>query len=94
MSKLSTYVLAIAVSLGTTAMLASSRHVIDPDPSAEARLAADGAFRDGLYVGKLAAESGQTFRPGIGRWSTERDRNTFLAGYRRGYGEPLARVEP
>jgi hypothetical protein len=94
MSRLSTYVLAIAVSLGTTAMLANNRRIIDLNPSAEARLAADGAFRDGLYLGKLAAESGQTFRPGIGRWSTDQDRTTFLAGYRRGYDESLARVEP
>jgi hypothetical protein len=94
MSKLSTYVLAIAVSLGTTAMLANSRRIIDLNTSAEARLAADGAFRDGLYLGKLAAEGGQTFRPGIGRWSTDQDRNTFLAGYRRGYNESLAHAEP
>lgn len=94
MSKLSAYALAIAVSLGTTAMLANSQRTINADASAEARLAADGAFRDGLYLGRLAAESGGPLRPGIARWSTDQGRATFTAGYRRGYNESLARIEP
>ena len=94
MSKLSTYALAIAVSLGTTAMLDNSQRSIKADASTEARLAADGAFRDGMYLGKLAAERGRPLRPAIARWSTEQDRATFTAGYRRGYNETLARVEP
>jgi len=49
------------------------------------RFAADGAFRDGLYLGKLAAEQGQPSSTAIGRWSTERDRSMFAEGYRRGY---------
>jgi hypothetical protein len=94
MSKLSAYTLAIAVCLGTTAMLANSQRTIHPSSTAEARLAADGAFRDGLYLGKLDAASGQPLRPAVGRWSTEKDRTTFSVGYRRGYRETLARVEP
>jgi len=94
MSKLSTYALAVAVCLGTTAMLANSQRTINPNAGAEARLAADGAFRDGLYLGKLAAEHGEAARPAIGRWSTDQDRATFAAGYRRGYKESLAHVEP
>jgi hypothetical protein len=95
MSKLSTFALAIAVSLGTTAMLANSQRTVDPNRSAEARLAGDGAFRDGLYLGKLAAENGDAVaRPAIGRWSTDQDRATFAAGFRRGYNESRAHVEP
>ncbi len=95
MSKISTYALAIAVCLGTTAMLANSQRTINPNAGAEARLAADGAFRDGLYLGKLAAENGEAVaRPAIGRWSTDQDRATFAAGFRRGYNESLAHVEP
>jgi hypothetical protein len=94
MSKLAACTLAIAVSVGTTAMLEDSRRTIHPSPSAEARLAADGAFRDGLYLGKLAAESGQVQRPAVGRWSTEQDRVTFILGYQQGYTESLARLEP
>lgn len=94
MSKLSTYVMAIAVCLGTTAMLANSRHSVSSNANIEASLATDGAFRDGLYLGKLAAESGQPLRPAVGRWSTDQDRATFTAGYRRGYSQSGTRVEP
>ena len=94
MTKLSAYTLAIAVSLGTTAMLDNSQPSPRPKASAEARLQGDGAFRDGLYLGKLAAQSGQPQHPAIARWSTDQDRATFTAGYRRGYNDSLARMEP
>lgn len=94
MSKLSTYVLAIAVCLGTTAMLANNQRTINPTTSLDARLDADGAFRDGLYLGKLAAESGLPLNPAVGRWSTDQDRATFSEGYRRGYNQSLARTQP
>lgn len=89
MKRLSIYPLAIAM-LGATAMLAVSNHNAKPSANAEALLAADGAFRDGLYLGKLTAESGQPLRPAIGRWSTDQDRAMFTAGYHRGYGESAA----
>jgi len=94
MSKLSVVALAIAVCLGTTAMLANSQRAVKQPASEEARLAADGAFRDGLYLGKLAAKSSRTQRPAVGRWSASQDRANFLAGYRRGYIETLAHAEP
>ncbi len=94
MSKLTTYTLAIAVSLGTTAMLDNNQRSNRPHEPAEQRLAADGAFRDGMYTGKLAAEGGRPLRPAIARWSTEQDRAMFTAGYHRGYNETLARIEP
>ena len=89
MRRLFTYALAIAICLGTTAMLAISKRNVKPNASAEARFAADGAFRDGLYLGKLAAETGQPLHPAIGRWSTDQDRAMFTAGYRRGYNQSL-----
>jgi len=64
MSKLFTYALAIAVCLGTTAMLANNNRNLNPTTNAEALLA------------------------------DEQDRASFLAGYRRGYDESLAHVEP
>jgi hypothetical protein len=51
----------------------------------EVRFAEDGAFRDGLYLGKLAARNHQEQRPAIGRWSSDQDRARFAAGYRLGY---------
>jgi hypothetical protein len=82
-----TYVLTIAISLGATAMLATSNRTVSFSTSLEAHFAADGAFHDGLYLGKLAAQHGQPLRPAIGRWSANRDRAMFEAGYRIGYGE-------
>jgi hypothetical protein len=94
MTKLSAYALAATLALVTTAMLANSNRAIPPDPNSETSLDADGAFRDGLYLGKLAAASGQPMRIAVGRWSTEQDRATFTTGYQRGYGETLASMEP
>jgi hypothetical protein len=88
MDKIFTFALAMAVCLGTTAMLANSGRTTRQGP--EAQTATDGAFRDGLYVGRLAAESGWPMHPQIGRWSNERDRASFVAGYRRGYNDVVA----
>jgi hypothetical protein len=90
MSRLSTYALAVVICLGTTAMLAISNPNVKQGANAEIRFASDGAFRDGLYLGRLAAEAGRPLRPTIGRWSTDQDRSMFTVGYRRGYGESLA----
>ncbi len=80
---------AIVIGMGATAMLAVSPRAVETGTTAEARLAADGAFRDGLYLGKLAAERGQPASAAVGRWSTEHDRSMFTAGYRRGYNDSL-----
>ena len=88
MDKLFTFTLALAMCLGTTAMLAQGGR--PTGQSAEAQLATDGAFRDGLYVGRFAAENGRPLHPPIGRWSSEHDRTSFAAGYRRGYGDVVA----
>ena len=75
------YALALVICVGTTAMLAVSNHNVKSNPSIETGLASDGAFRDGLYLGKLAAECGQApRRPAVGRWSAEQDRSMFAAG--------------
>jgi len=88
MTRLLSYA-AIVIALGTTATLAISNRTAKPIANSEAEFAADGAFRDGLYLGRLASESGQPLRPAIGRWSADRDRSMFTAGYRRGYNESL-----
>jgi hypothetical protein len=90
MDKLFTFTLALALCLGTTAMLTNRGLAAGSLRSLEAQRAVDGAFRDGLYVGRLAAEGGRPLRPQIGRWSNERDRASFVAGYRRGYNDFLA----
>jgi len=94
MSKLSKYALAFAIAVAANGVLANSSFKFTSDTEPEAPLAADGAFRDGLYLGKLAARNGERLRPAIGRWSTDHDRSMFAAGYERGYSETLAGSEP
>ncbi|HVI09058.1 MAG TPA: hypothetical protein VND65_12280 [Candidatus Binatia bacterium] len=82
MTKLMTYA-AVVLAFGATAMLAApGRNQTQIDSTA--LFATDGAFRDGLYLGQLAARSGRVAQPAIGRWSTERDRAMFAEGYRQG----------
>jgi hypothetical protein len=50
----------------------------------------DGAFRDGLYLGRLTAERGSESHIASARWATDKDRASFAAGYRRGYSQILA----
>jgi hypothetical protein len=85
MNNVVTWVLALAVCVGTTAALAIHYPEARGGQTPESLLAVDGAYRDGLYLGKLTAESGRQSRPPIGRWSTEMDRASFRAGYERGY---------
>ncbi len=93
MSKLFICILAIAMGVGTTELLSNNQRATTPGANAEAGLAADGAFRDGMYLGRLAAQQGQSQRPAVGRWSTDKDRSMFTAGYRRGYTESLAGLQ-
>ena len=78
--------------LGTTALLAHGNHASQRLNDASAQLATDGAFRDGLYLGKFDADAQHPLRPAIARWSSERDRSSFIAGYRRGYNDVLAKT--
>ncbi len=85
--------LAVALTLSALSASAFLTHVSDAHASdglnftnsSEARFAEDGAFRDGLYLGKLAAQSRRVQRPAIGRWSSDQDRASFATGYRLGY---------
>ena len=47
--------------------------------------ALNGAYRDGLYLGKLAARRGEEQHTAAGRWATQVDRNYFATGYEDGY---------
>ena len=57
----------------------SQSRAIDPSLTA--------AYRDGLYVGKLAAQRGEQRPPPVGRWSAQNDREAFLAGYEQSNAE-------
>ena len=81
-----TYVLAIGFA-GTSAMLVQRDMVSRRGQSVDAQMAGDAAYRDGVYLGKLARTAKSPMHPPIGRWSTEKDRASFAAGYRQGYNE-------
>lgn len=88
MFKLAAYGLTLLLCVGTAGLLANNSKT---NQSAEAQLATDGAYRDGLYMGRLAAQHGQAQSPQTGRWSSQHDRTSFLAGYERGYNAATAR---
>jgi hypothetical protein len=78
---------AIALALSASAFFAHTNGGLSFAKKPELRFAGDGAFRDGLYLGKLAAQSHQLQRPAVGRWSSDHDRASFTAGYRLGYDQ-------
>jgi len=90
MQKLLAYVLAMG-SVGTSAMLVQRDATLRHRQNVDRQLANDAAFRDGIYLGKLARAANRRTRPPIGRWNTEKDRSSFAAGYRQGFGEELSR---
>ena len=49
------------------------------------------AYRDGAYLGKLAAEHGDPAHVSIARWSTEMNRELFSAGYENAHAEQTAK---
>jgi hypothetical protein len=53
-------------------------------------LTTNGAFRDGLYTGKLAGQSGDQYHVATARWANGDDRVRFAAGYDQGYKAQLA----
>jgi hypothetical protein len=76
--------------LGTVSEFHGNRNHPFPIATDSIGQTTDGAFRDGLYLGRLTAERG--FEPYIAsaRWATDKERASFTAGYRRGYNQFLA----
>lgn len=96
MTRTSFFTSVIAIGLGMVSGFQTVRRPSTPSVTNDkASQATDGAFRDGLYLGKLAADRGAESHIAIGRWATAGDRGSFTAGYQRGYNEVLAsRVAP
>jgi hypothetical protein len=82
MTRLVLFASMIALGRGT-AMFHSSRY--SNLPSVNIRQNTGAAFRDGLFVGRIAAERGIPPHVLTGRWATEADRASFKAGYLQGY---------
>ena len=82
----------LALAMGAAAMLRSAiaqgESLIVTRGAGEA---IDGAFRDGLFQGELAATRGSTRHISRGRWAADKDRASFSEGYRQGYAVRQAR---
>jgi hypothetical protein len=92
MQRLLTFVLAMGC-VGTSAMLVQRDVTTWQKPRANVLLTNDAAYRDGLYLGKLAHAAKRQMHPPIGRWSTEKDRASFAAGYQQGFGEEASQQQ-
>ena len=92
MKKLSIFTIVIALCLGAAAMIQNGRvsNVLQGS-AVDASHTTSGPFRDGLYLGKLAAERGGVPYISSGRWATEADRASFAAGFQHGYHDGLVR---
>lgn len=66
---------------GNEAGKAPAQHTITQASTIGADQRLNAAYRDGLYVGKLAQQRGDERQPSVGRWSTSADRDSFSAGY-------------
>jgi len=83
MKTISLFALALTLGMGTASML----HHTSNQSAAQTT---DAAFRDGLYLGRLAAEAGAEPHIARGRWATLGDRALFAAGYQQAYSDSLA----
>ena len=95
--KLSVYLSLFVMPLGAATVGLVSRanrphqlKVGDVTQETDATQEISGAYRDGLYLGKLDGQAGRKVPPSIGRWNSQEDRASFTAGYEKGYREALA----
>ena len=77
---------------GTRSMKESPKAAVKPVAAAISQSSSidpllTAAYRDGLYVGKLAAQRGEQRQAPVGRWATQIDRDAFLAGYAQANAE-------
>jgi hypothetical protein len=91
MKNLPVFTSVIALCLGAaTAMIQSGRRSDGWQSSSIQTVRATSApYRDGLYLGKLAAARGGESQISTGRWTTEADRASFKAGFEQGYDAGL-----
>lgn len=85
MRNISSYILVIALSAGSAATVGSAMRTRSLDSNASTLMENSAPFRDGLYLGRLAARNGDEPRMAVGRWSSEKNRRAFREGYQRGY---------
>jgi len=87
MKRSSLFASVVALGMGTASMLSTHHVYHSPSPHEIVAQITNGAFRDGLYLGRLSAQCGAEPHVASGRWATLGDRSSFTAGYHRGYSE-------
>jgi hypothetical protein len=90
MKRLPLFASVVALGFGIFPMVQGNRYPKLAKDQANPAYALNGAFRDGLYLGKLAAAAGERSHAAVGRWATSEDRASFSDGYSAGYEEILA----
>jgi hypothetical protein len=87
---LSIAVLALTATLGAKRlvdpMVAAYPVAIDGHESAQTMTA---AFRDGVFQARLSVERGQAEHLSLGRWNSDQDRASFIAGYQQSYRQEM-----
>jgi hypothetical protein len=84
MKKLALLAAVLALFSATAAMFRGDR-LLTASAHESVTLATSAAFRDGLYLGRLAAQRGGPMHIASGRWATAADRGLFVAGFQKGY---------
>jgi len=92
MKSISLWTLILVVGAGSTAIMKTG--INDDVTDVTSVQNADGAYRDGLYLGKLTASLGDEPHLCTGRWSRKADQDLFSAGYERGYADKIAKGRP
>lgn len=81
MRKQSAFVVVVVLCVGLGLVVVSSRGL----RGALMVKQADAAFRDGAYQAKIDVDRGRKAHVSSGRWSTDQDRASFIAGYEESY---------
>jgi|SRR5215469_2740241 len=87
MKRLSLYLLTFVATGAVAVILASMARRPSQDATTIVDDQTDGAFRDGLFLGRLDAEDGRKPHLISGRWITDPDRRLFIAAYVEAYRE-------
>ena len=85
MKNLPVFTIVIALCLGAAVAMIQSGSNGWQSSSVQTTRATSAPYRDGLYLGKLAAAGGGEPHISSGRWTTEADRVSFTAGFQQGY---------
>jgi hypothetical protein len=80
------WALALVISAGTFTIVRSGGTASRQDSSVQK---INAAFRDGAYLGKLAAVRGESPNMALARWTSNTDRQLFAAGYDQAYSVKL-----